>query len=289
MAKNYKIFQIDAFTDEPFQGNPAGVLFDDGFSAELMQKIAREMNLAETVFLSHSEKADYRLRWFTPAVEVDLCGHATIASLHFLFENNILKEDVSLKFETKSGILTCGLRDGYYFMQLPLSKMEEFSGSKEELLEALAVERTAVVDSTPFIVLDNGNLYIRVDGLETLKNLKPDFKALKKLTEDKHEFEGVAVYTLETIDESSFAHSRYFVPYLGIDEDPVTGSSNGPMLMVFRKLGLIKSDTEKMSVILEQGDIMGRKGRVHVSYNSTDNELYISGKAVTILKGEITF
>src|SRR5574338_480057 len=289
MAKNYKIFQIDAFTDEPFQGNPAGVLFADAFSPELMHKIARETNLADTAFLSPSEKADFKLSWFTPAVEVDICGHATIASLHFLFENNILKEGTSLKFETKSGILTCGLRDGYYFMQLPLSKMEEFSGSKEEVIKALAVERTAVVDSTPFIVLDNGNLYIRVDGLETLKNLKPDFKALKKLTEDKHEFEGVAVYTLETIDESSIAHSRYFVPYLGIDEDPVTGSSNGPMLMVFRKLGLIKSDTEKISVILEQGDIMGRKGRVHVSYNPADNELFISGKAITVLKGEITF
>jgi trans-2,3-dihydro-3-hydroxyanthranilate isomerase len=289
MAKKYKIFQIDAFTDEPFQGNPAGVMFADDFSPEIMQNIAREMNLAETAFLSHSEKADYRLRWFTPVVEVEICGHATIASLHFLFENKILKENVSITFETSSGILTCGLRNGYYFMQMPLYGMEEYSGCKEEILQAIGVDRSAVIDSTPFIVLENENLYFRVDGLDTLKKLKPDFKALKRLTEDKHEFEGIAVYTLETIDGSSFAHSRYFVPYLGIDEDPVTGSSNGPMLMVFRKLGLLKSDDEKISIILEQGDIIGRKGRVHVSYNSADNELYISGKAVTVLKGEITF
>lgn len=289
MVKNYKIFQIDVFTDKPFEGNSAGVMFGENFSAGQMQKIAREMNLAETAFLTPSEKADYKLRWFTPAAEVELCGHATIASLHFLNENKMLEENSSITFETRSGILKCGIKEGIYFMQIPLYKMEEFSGCKEEILDAIGVERTAVVDNTPFILLENGDLYFRVDGLNTLTSLKPDFKALKKLTEDKHEVEGVVVYTLETVDESSFAHSRFFVPYYGIDEDPVTGSTNGSMLMVFKELGLIKSDTEEISVIFEQGDTIGRKGRVKVSYNKKLAELYISGKAVTVLKGEITF
>ena len=144
-------------------------------------------------------------------------------------------------------------------------------------------------DETPFIILDNGNLYFRVDSLMTLQSLKPDFKKLKKLTEDKHEFEGVVVYSLETIDDSSFAHSRYFVPYYGIDEDPVTGSTNGPMLMVFRKLGFVDAEAENLALVFEQGDTMGRRGRVKVSYNKPDNQLYISGKAVTVLKGELTF
>ena len=87
MAKNYNIYQIDAFTDTPFEGNSAGVMFGEGLSSEQKQKIAREMNVSETAFLSPSQKADYKLQWFTPAVEVELCGHATIASLHFLFEN----------------------------------------------------------------------------------------------------------------------------------------------------------------------------------------------------------
>ncbi len=289
MVNNYKIFQIDAFTEKPFEGNSAGVMFAENFSSVQMQKIAREMNLAETAFLSPSRKAGYKLRWFTPAVEVDLCGHATIASLHFLYENNILNEDSSITFETKSGVLNCGIKEGFYFMQIPLYKMEEFSGCQEEILDAIGAERTSVIDNTPFILLENGNLYFRVDGLETLRNLKPDFKALKKLTEDKHEFEGVVVYTLETFDESSFAHSRYFVPYYGIDEDPVTGSTNGPMMMVFERLGLIETDAEEITLIFEQGDIMGRRGRVKVSYSKKLRELYISGKAVTVLKGEITF
>jgi PhzF family phenazine biosynthesis protein len=289
MVKNYKIYQIDAFTENAFEGNSAGVMFAEDFSSEQMQKIAREMNLAETAFLSPSEKADYKLRWFTPAVEVELCGHATIAALHFLYSHNMLKENSSIRFETGSGILNCGVKDGFYFMQIPLFEMKEFAGCKEEILDAIGVERTAVIDNTPFILLENGNLYFRVDGLNTLRSLKPDFKALKKLTEETHEFEGVVVYTLETVDESSFAHSRYFVPYYGIDEDPVTGSTNGPMLMVFLKLGFIKSDAENITLIFEQGDCMGRRGRVKVSYSKKDNELYISGKAVTVLKGEITF
>ncbi len=287
MAKNYKIFQIDAFTENPFEGNSAGVMFAENFAPEQMQKIAREMNLAETAFLFPSEKADYKLRWFTPAVEVDLCGHATIASLHFLYENELLKEESSISFETRSGILNCGLKNGYYFMQIPFYEMEEFTGCKEEIIDALGAERTSIADETPFILLENGNLYLRVDGLKTLHSLKPDFKALKQLTEDKHEFEGVVVYSLETIDKPSFAHSRYFVPYYGINEDPVTGSTNGPMLMVLRKLGFIKGD--EIAVIFEQGDVMGRRGRVKVSYNKSAGELYISGKAATVLKGELTF
>jgi len=254
-----------------------------------MQKIAREMNVSETAFLSPSDKADYKLQWFTPTVEVELCGHATIASLHFLYENKILKENSPVKFETKSGILNCGIKDGFYFMQIPLYEMEEFTGNKEEILNAIGVERTSVPDDTPFMILENGNLYFRVDGFKTLKNLNPDFKALRKLTEEKHEFEGVVVYTLETVDELSFAHSRYFVPYYGIDEDPVTGSTNGPMLMVFRKLGLADNKLQEISLVFEQGDIIGRRGRIKVSYNKAHNELYISGKAFTVLKGELTF
>ena len=262
-------------------------MFNEDLSSDRMQKIAKEMNVSETAFLSPSEEADYNLRWFTPGVEVELCGHATIASLHFLFENKLLPENSSVMFQTKSGILKCGLKDGYYFMQIPLYKMEEFSGSKQEILEALGMDVTSVADDTPFILLENGNLYFRVKVLDTLQRIKPNFKALKKLTEDKHEFEGVVVYCLETIDDSSFAHSRYFVPYFGIDEDPVTGSTNGPMLMVLKRLGLINNDNKDLSLIFEQGDIMDRRGRVKVSYNEATKELYISGKAVTVLKGEL--
>ena len=289
MEKPVKIYQIDAFTDKPFEGNPAAVMFSENFSGEQMQKISREMNLSETAFISLSVKADYKLQWFTPTVEASLCGHATIASLHFLKENGILKDNSFIKFETKSGILNCGMKDGFYFMQIPVYQMQEFTGNKDEIMKALGVDRESVDHETPFIITEDGNLYLKADSLNTLKQLNPDFKTLKKLTENKHEFEGVVVYSLETFDKGSFAISRYFVPYYGIDEDPVTGSTNGPMLLVFKYLGLIPNDFEESTATFEQGDFMGRRGRVKVTYNKKRNELFIHGKAVTVLKGELTF
>ena len=125
MGKKINIYQIDAFTDRPFSGNPAGVTFADVLTSEEMQLIAKEMNLAETAFLGKSDKADYHLRWFTPAVEVDLCGHATIASLHFLNENKLLKEGQEITFDTLSGILKCRFENGKYFMQIPIYSVKE--------------------------------------------------------------------------------------------------------------------------------------------------------------------
>ena len=99
----------------------------------------------------------------------------------------------------------------------------------------------------------------------------------------------MAVYTLETVDKESFAHSRFFAPYYGIDEDPVTGSMNGPLLQVLIKAGFIKDEGKELNYTFEQGDVLGRRGRVGVRYSSAKKELYISGNAVTMLKGEMAF
>ena len=290
MQKKIKIYQVDAFTDKAFQGNPAGVTFGENLSKEEMQLIAKEMNLAETAFLTKpgSDKADYNLRWFTPAVEVELCGHATIASLHFLNENNLLKDGQEIKFNTLSGILKCRFENGKYFMQIPVFPMNEFTGNKEEILNALGGGKSEF-DETPFILLENKYLYIKIKSLKALNSLKPDFKALYDLTATKNEFACIAVYTLETADKESFAHSRFFAPYFGINEDPVTGSMNGPLLPVLIYAGFIKNDGNKLSYTFEQGDVLGRNGRIGVTFNPDKNELYISGKAVTVLKGELIF
>ncbi|HKI78355.1 MAG TPA: PhzF family phenazine biosynthesis protein [Ignavibacteriaceae bacterium] len=287
MTKKINIFQIDAFTDQPFGGNPAGVTFSDGLNDNEMRLIAKEMNLAETAFLGKSEKADYHLRWFTPAVEVELCGHATIASLHFLNENNLLKEGKEITFDTLSGILKCKFENGKYHMQIPVYSMEEFTGCKEEILDCLGIYRNDIDDNIPFILAGNGYLYINIKSLQALHKLNPDIKVLKKLNEEKKEFGCATVYTIETIDEESFAHSRFFAPFYGIDEDPVTGSMNGPLIQVLIKAGFLKDDEEKLECTFEQGDVLGRKGRVTVSYKSSSKDLYIAGKAVTMIKGEI--
>lgn len=288
--KKVKIFQIDAFTKKPFLGNAAGVTFGDDLSSAQMLKIANEMNLSETAFISKSKSknADYKLRWFTPNVEVDLCGHATIASLQFLKENNLLKRKKSINFETKSGILKCYIKGNLNFMQIPIYKMKFYEKKRNELLNALRIKGNELGSKKPCVLAENGYLYVHIKKLSTLKNLKPDFEKLRDFAKDK--IGGFTIFTLQTFEKKSFAHSRFYAPDYGINEDPVTGSSNGPLLLVLNKLGLIDlSKKEKTEVNFEQGDFMGRNGRIKVFYYKNSNELYIAGNASTVLKGELTF
>lgn len=283
-----KIYQIDAFTKKPFEGNSAAVTFGDGLSKKQMQLVAREMNLAETAFLSNSNKADYKLQWFTPTTEVELCGHATIASLYFLNENNLIKNN-SISFETLSGIINCRYENGFYFMQIPIFSMKEFEGNLNEILNVLGITESEIDKNVPPILLENTNLYLYIKNISSLKEIKPDFNALKKLIETKKEFGGLVVFTLETIEKNNFAHSRYFAPAHGIDEDIVTGSTNGPLLIVLKKLGFIKNLKEDITLTFEQGDFLNRPGRIKVTHNPNKNELYIAGQAVIVMKGELIF
>ncbi|RJP69214.1 MAG: PhzF family phenazine biosynthesis protein [Ignavibacteriales bacterium] len=286
MKRKSVIFQIDAFTEIPFKGNPAGVTFASNLTDEEMQLIAREMNLSETAFIGTSENADYKLRWFTPTHEVPLCGHATIASLHFLNELDKIQKRNKITFETLSGVLNCPVTSDEYSMQIPILSMEEFDGCNEEIIESLGLERTAVDDKIPFILLENDYLYIYADSLKALKETAPNFSLVKILGE-KYGFKAICLFTLETFDTENFAHSRFFTPYYGIDEDPVTGSANGPLMLVLEKLNFIKEPHKTVTKIFEQGDIINRRGRVKVTHYPETNELYIGGKAVTIIKGEL--
>jgi trans-2,3-dihydro-3-hydroxyanthranilate isomerase len=286
MAKEIEIYQIDAFTTKVFQGNPAGVTLNNFLTESEKQLIAREMNLSETAFISKSDKADYKLQWFTPTKEINLCGHATIASLHFLFDKNLIANSQIVRFETLSGIIKCFMQGDKYFMQIPIPQLEEFEGSNEEVLSALGIEGTDVSD-LPFILLDNGYFFIAINTLNALWNINPDFKELNRLSKTKKEFFDIAVFTTETVDVFSSAHLRFFAPYHGIDEDPVTGSACGPLLLVLIKLGLLKNYNDDDQIIFEQGDVINRNGRVTVQFNSAQNELYISGNAVTVLKGKL--
>ncbi|MEO8231452.1 MAG: PhzF family phenazine biosynthesis protein [Ignavibacteriota bacterium] len=288
MAKEIDFFQIDAFTTEAFKGNPAGVTFSNDISEYEKQIIAKEMNLSETAFISDSKIANYKLQWFTPAKEVKLCGHATIASLHYLFEKGLVSENQNVSFETLSGIINCSVENGKYFMQIPTPQLEEFASCKEEILSALCIDRIDVSD-LPFIILDNGYLFICVNSIKALWNLKPDFKALNNLSKTKKEFFDIAVFATETIEKDSVAHIRFFAPYDGIDEDPVTGSACGPLLLVLIKLGLIKNYKDDLILKIEQGDVLNRAGRVDVKFNSIKNKLIISGHAATVIKGKLIF
>jgi PhzF family phenazine biosynthesis protein len=289
MKKKIEIFQIDTFTNFPFKGNPAGVTFGDELSTKKKQLIAKEMNLSETAFISKSKVADYKLQWFTPISEVKLCGHATIASLHFLTEKKSLRDKQQIKFETLSGVLNCYRVGKRYFMQIPIPKIYEYKKNKDHLLKILGLKLSQLSPNVPFLIVNGETCYVNIKRLNDLKHIQPNFNELVKLGTQEKEFRIVVVYTLETFDQNNSAHSRCFVPYYGINEDPVTGSTNGPLLLVLKKLGLINHSQANYQVTFEQGDIIGRNGRVGVTYNSIKNELYISGNAVTILKAIMAF
>lgn len=289
MKKLKEFYQIDAFTSKPFQGNAAGVVFGDDLNTKEMQLISREMNLSETAFISSSGKADFHLRWFTPTVEVKLCGHATIASLHYLTEKGMIKKGDEITFDTLSGILKCKSEDGLYYMHLPVPQLTEFNSNRNEILETLGIDLNSIDGSYPFLVTDEGYLYIFLKSLAQITNLKPDFKVMYQLIEAKKEFEAITVFTTETIEKGNSAHLRFFAPNYGINEDPVTGSACGPLLPVLKKLNLIDENTEGKIFTFEQGDGIGRNGRVKVSFSPLKNELFIAGNAVTVFKGELSF
>ncbi|MCW9066507.1 MAG: PhzF family phenazine biosynthesis protein [Ignavibacteriaceae bacterium] len=289
MKKLTDVCQIDAFTDEPFLGNSAGVVYSDDLTKDEMQLIAKEFNVSETAFISKSSEADFNLQWFTPTVEVKLCGHATIASIHFLKQMGIVQDNSSITFKTLSGILKGSTKNRIHSLGLPVPELKIFEGNKEEIIKALNGEKVINPEKFPFILDDGGYLYIHISSLNELMNLKPDYKALMDLSCTRKGYDAFTLFTTETIKKENHAHLRFFAPFYGIDEDPVTGSANGPLLLVIQKLKLTERNIEGKIFTFEQGDVLGRKGRINVSLSSSKNELTIAGKAVTVFKGELTF
>lgn len=259
-----RILQIDAFTDRPFAGNPAAVcLLEKEADSDWMQAVAAEMNLSETAFVRPIEDG-FELRWFTPLVEVDLCGHATLASAHGLWGEGVVSGAQPIRFHTKSGTLTC-TRDGDFieldFPATPLQEAEPNAG----LIVALGVEPV-------FVGKSKFDDLVQVESEEAVRSLKPDFSQLRELS-----MRGVMVTSVS--DDPSFDFvSRFFAPGVGIDEDPVTGSAHcclGPYWS--ERLG-------KTEMTAFQASARGGVVRVRVE----GDRVLLGGQAVTVLRGELS-
>jgi PhzF family phenazine biosynthesis protein len=207
-----RISQIDAFTNRPFEGNPAAVcLLESGLTGPQMQQIALEMNLSETAFLERTEDG-FSLRWFTPALEVDLCGHATLASAHFLYSEGHLGLAQEARFHSRSGLLVARKLGDWIELDFP--------AEPAEACEAAAELRAGLDVDLLFVGRNRLDDLVEVASETTLRNLQPDFAQLKKLS-------GRGVIVTARSDSSDFDFvSRYFAPSCGIDEDPVTGSAH---------------------------------------------------------------
>ena len=258
-----KIFQVDAFTDKPFTGNPAAVCIltrpqDDTW----MQNVAREMNLSETAFVLKQEDG-FNLRWFTPTVEVELCGHATLASAHILWEVGLLASEESARFHTLSGLLLAERRGEEIELDFPATP-DDPTDAQPGLIEALRVT-PKYVDKSRYDYL------LEVESEELVRNLSPDFAKLKALS-----VRGVMVTSVAASSEYDFV-SRFFAPGVGIDEDPVTGSAHCCLGPYWSK------QLEKNELIAYQASERGGIVRVRVM----GERVRLGGQARTVLVGEL--
>jgi PhzF family phenazine biosynthesis protein len=257
------IYQVDSFTEKPFSGNPAAVCIIDELQDEgWMQNVAREMNLSETAFM-HKQAEGYNLRWFTPAVEVELCGHATLASAHVLWEIGLLKPGEQAIFHTLSGLLAAHQNGKWIEMNFP-AKSEEQATAPDGLIEALGV-------AVKYVGKNQFDYLIEVESEEIVRSIKPDFGLLLSVAA-----RGVIVTSLADSGEYDFV-SRFFAPNVGISEDPVTGSAHCCLSPFWSKR-------------LGRDELVGyqasaRGGVVKVRY--AGDRVFLGGQAVTVLRGKL--
>ena len=258
-----KLFQVDSFTKERFKGNPAGVCIVDGeMSEELMQNIASEMNLSETAFVQASN-GYYKLRWFTPAVEVDLCGHATLATAHILWEQGLAPRDKILEFDTLSGRLKTSLSSKGIEMDFPIIPTEpvEIPDIYRDILHSEIIAAAQVPH----------DLLLELPDENHLINVQPDISKIAA-----HSDQGVIITAISNGSHYDFI-SRYFVPNVGIDEDPVTGYAHCVLGDYWGKK-LNKSDFKAYQASSRGGE---------VGVNIRGERVILIGSAITVFESEI--
>ena len=257
-------FQIDAFTAEAFSGNPAAVVvLPSAADTTWMQQVAAEMNLAETAFLVRRSDG-FDLRWFTPAVEVDLCGHATLASAHALWQSGQLASTEIARFHTRSGVLTAGRDHDWIELNFPATHATPVD-APPGLLDALGGITALAVGKSRFDYL------VEVDGEDVVRELAPDFAALRRLP-----VRGVIVTSRASTSGWDFV-SRFFAPAAGINEDPVTGSAHCALTPYWsKKLGRTSFTARQLSA---------RGGTLQVHLDG--DRVRLRGQAVTVLRGTL--
>lgn len=257
------ITQVDAFTEKPFAGNPAAVCILEGPADEgWMQNVAREMNLSETSFL-YPREGEFNLRWFTPSVEVALCGHATLASAHVLWEDGHLARHQQARFRTKSGLLTAELRGDWIELDFPAVRVEG-ANPPPGLIEALGIKPT-------YVGKNKFDYLVEAESEEAVRNAKPDHTRLRRI-----EARGIIITSRSDSPRFDFV-SRFFAPGSGIDEDPVTGSAHcalGPYWKVRLK---------RNEFVAYQASPRGGVVRVRVE----GDRVRLAGQAVTVMRGEL--
>lgn len=258
-----RCWQVDAFTNRPFGGNPAAVCWLDApADSHWMQSVAAEMNLSETAFVRRLPEG-LELRWFTPTVEVDLCGHATLATAHALWSSDLVPGDQPLRFHTRSGVLTC-TKDGS-FIEL------DFPATPPAAVAAPATLSEALGAEPIFVGKSRFDVLAVFDSAETVRTLKPDCRKLEQIP-------ARGVIITAPADEPGFDFvSRFFAPAVGVDEDPVCGSAHCCLTPYW------SDRLNKTELMAHQ--VSARGGILRLKLNG--DRVILGGQAVTVWRGEL--
>ncbi len=307
-----EIYQVDAFTDTLFGGNPAGVVPDArGLSEEAMQKIAREMNVSETAFIVDargSGEVDFDARFFTPTDEVNLCGHATIGAYWLLAELGIIKSgqgEVRVTQRTKAGVLPVDLVFGcegsparVMMTQVPPSASAGIADAEiAELERLLGAQRGAISEfhrSRPQVVSTGlPDLIVPVTSREALFSVRPDLGALAEFCRALHVI-SVHCFSLDTVEPEATCHCRDFSPAVGVPEESATGTASGATGAYLVMNGLVDTGQPVVRILCEQGHILGRPSAIHVEVTTGSStgrrditSVRVGGSAVTVMKGSM--
>lgn len=287
------ILQVDAFAERPFGGNPAAVVLDaQSLSGAQMQAIATEMRVAGTAFLTPAagEGAQWRLRWFTPTREIAYSGHTTLAAVHALVETGRIRSD-HVVFETQGGCVGASVVKGkprrLIWLEPQVPALHPFAGQLTHVMEALGLPAAATWAQA--VTTPDNDLLIPVSGLDVLRALTPNMARLGEVATQAG-VRGVCLVSRETVEKASATHCRFFAPHFGIPEDIVTGSVHSSIGTWLLEAGLLHAEDAQAAFTAEQGDGMGRPGRLRVELEVHDGavtRVRVGGSAVTVLEGSI--
>lgn len=284
-----KIYIINAFAKNINGGNLAGIVFDgDDLTEKQMRKMAKDLGYSETAFVLSSNIADYKVRFFTPNEEIDLCGHATIGTFYAMNELGKIQTGKYIQ-ETKAGVFGIEImRDNSVMMNQPIPIFSDVI-LKDEIAETLNIARDLIREDVPIQIVSTGirDIIVPIKNLDYLYAIKPDFDKIKDLSQ-KYNAVGYHVFTMETVNEGT-AHCRNFAPLYDIPEEAATGTSNGALGCYLYKYGLVEGNKD-ISMIMEQGYSMNKPSEILVNL-SVDNdeflEVRVGGSALNLRETEI--
>ncbi len=294
--KSVKVYHYDAFSVEPHRGNHAGVVLNgDALTDAEMQEIAFKVGFNETAFSMKSDVADLRIRFFTPGHEMNLCGHATMATVYALKSKGLLGDKSKFTIETNAGILpikvnTSNDHEILITMKQASPQFKEFTGSRKDLATSIGLEESDLHADLPILYGSTGTwtLLIPIKQLDVFKKMKPMNKLFPEILKEMPK-SSVHPFCFETYDSDADMHARHFSsPYSGTVEDSVTGTASGVMGAFYANY--IDSNFEDpLHLIVEQGQEIGRDGRVmvRVSKNKDNYDIEITGNAVYVNEFDI--